>query len=382
MLLILPLLLVTSVPHQIHAAENTSTGKQTAQQYTPFSRITIQEDSQFSNLFPGNGTENNPYLIERLNITNPTSSIQIMSTRAHFVIRNCWLTSEYVTVGFTDVKNGRIENCRIMDANQGVWITNCTDITIENTWISGCDDGILINWGADLTIENCRIDHNQIGLEQIDTNRTLIENNTIYGNRNRGAVIGLNSHNNSIIDNRIGWNGGLLDAVPVVNGFDRGINSLWESNRWSDYDGVGVYEISGGANANDSLARPLVDTILPELSDETDIVYIRGETGNVLSWSCSDEYPFRYVIYRNSETHRIRNWYGNDISINVDNLNFGAYNFTIVVRDAAGNEVSHSLYVHVTMDMFGGQATVIILGGSVLSVFVVLVTIVIVKARK
>ena len=61
--------------------------------YEPSNTITIDSDSDFINYgFPGSGTTEDPYLIQRLNITASSGDlIAIHNTQVFFIIRTNYL---------------------------------------------------------------------------------------------------------------------------------------------------------------------------------------------------------------------------------------------------------------------------------------------------
>ncbi|MCF2137737.1 MAG: TcfC E-set like domain-containing protein [Candidatus Thorarchaeota archaeon] len=48
-------------------------------------------------------------------------------------------------------------------------------------------------------------------------------------------------------------------------------------------------------------------------------------------------HPFTYEIYRNATLIFSANWAGGLITINIDGLSVGSYNYTIEIHDKAGN---------------------------------------------
>ncbi|MCJ7817568.1 MAG: right-handed parallel beta-helix repeat-containing protein, partial [Candidatus Thorarchaeota archaeon] len=117
----------------------------------------------------GNGTESNPYIIEKLFIEASYQSIGIYSTTAHFIIRNCTFVKTGIESGIgldlQSVHNGIIENCTFTNlwmacitwtvSNcawnensfgnllEGIWLQDASDCTIsDNTFQSG---GISLN---------------------------------------------------------------------------------------------------------------------------------------------------------------------------------------------------------------------------------------------
>ncbi|MHA1408249.1 MAG: right-handed parallel beta-helix repeat-containing protein [Candidatus Heimdallarchaeaceae archaeon] len=129
---------------------------------TPHSPISILSDADFVSLgFPGNGTASEPYIIEGYNITSTVSTfgIQVRSTTAHFIIRNCFVKAKYKSILIRDVaaNTSTIADNYLKDSNEGISIENAYDIRIENNTIINC------NWGIfSLRNDNERIVNNTI----------------------------------------------------------------------------------------------------------------------------------------------------------------------------------------------------------------------------
>ena len=92
------------------------------------------------------------------------------------------------------------------------------------------------------------------------------------------------------------------------------------------------YEIGGG-----------IDTTPPSLTPASDTVYIVGQTGNTIEWTCSDDYPYRYWVidyeysYSFPGTNRNESlWNGSSITFSVDGLEVGNQSFFLILQDKAG----------------------------------------------
>ncbi len=132
--------------------------------------------------WPGNGIENDPYRIEGLNITTiEASAIGIWNTRAHFVIRDCFLNcvgNQRNLVQWTNVTHGAIDACSLVTPARCFFTSHCTYMTISDTdfsaggqggWIEYCDSLILernevqaVDWGFRLeTVSNMVVTENR-----------------------------------------------------------------------------------------------------------------------------------------------------------------------------------------------------------------------------
>lgn len=165
--------------------------------YTLHSPIQILSDQQFEDQgWPGEGTQETPYLISGLNITNYEWAIDIRDTRAHFKISNCYfgnVSSESYGVSLDNATNGMIVDCAGFGTHFALWYAhnssimnnkfgNCTT-DVENS--DNCS--VLSNSFELLQVlysENCTIKHNVAigtsydGIRVVGSNRAYIENNT------------------------------------------------------------------------------------------------------------------------------------------------------------------------------------------------------------
>ncbi|MHA2276716.1 MAG: hypothetical protein ACXAC2_13155 [Candidatus Kariarchaeaceae archaeon] len=96
------------------------------------------------------------------------------------------------------------------------------------------------------------------------------------------------------------------------------------------------------------------DLTSPEFtSSPNPILYGENSNNNILFWDILENHPDNYVITHNSllndELPFVGSWLTN-VSLNVDGLLLGVYNFTILVIDTHGNNNSHSVLVTVIDD--------------------------------
>jgi parallel beta-helix repeat protein len=265
--------------------------------------ITVKNDTDFDaqaelNNWNGTGEPGNPYIIEKLSIVNDSVCIFISNTIRNFIIRNCFLNytaKPHVNEGAISIHNctfGRVESCNIVSQGQGieffiaiecsVWnctieanfglnstesselifnnnrIYNCiegvtivgwSDIWICNNWILNGEIGITSQFTNNCTAFNNTLSGNQIGIQLYYCTNCYIWRNTVTENGNVGIILAENTHNTTLVENRIGWNEG-------GNALDNGFNNQWDDgfslgNFWSDYEGTGDYPIPGSAGSVD-----------------------------------------------------------------------------------------------------------------------------------
>ncbi|MFW9914506.1 MAG: right-handed parallel beta-helix repeat-containing protein [Candidatus Thorarchaeota archaeon] len=124
----------------------------------------------------------------------------------------------------------------------------------------------------------------------------------------------------------------------------------------------------------DSVLVTVADTTTPVLTGPADITYGEGPTDPalILSWTATDLYPSTYTIYQNGTQIASGTWTaGTPITLELDVLAVGVYNFTIVITDASGNSVSDTVIITVAEeeatseagDEDGGLDPIILMGG-------------------
>jgi parallel beta-helix repeat protein len=316
--------------------------------------IVIISDSDFEMQgWPGNGSENNPYLIEDLEIESSQrmgeldmeACIQISFTSVHFIIRNCTLSYEIINqwdqpptgIILFIVSNARIENCTFMNLDRGIYSLYCNTSSYLSSTFMYCRVGFYLH-----CVENAMIDWNSLRFNKFgmflyySTDCNITENFIAY-NTEKGVFLDGGSNRNHIFNNTIGYNQADL-AHAEYNAQDDGHDNLWDDNNtignaWSDYSGEGVYNISGYANSVDRFPRlvhfdlagpeiywvtdwritvypgpcPFSDlTIHASARDQTgvDSVFIFYSSSLNGTWTCiemtytpTEQYPDRYTFY-------------------------------------------------------------------------------------
>jgi parallel beta-helix repeat protein len=107
-----------------------------------------------------------------------------------------------------------------------------------------------------------------------------------------------------------------------------------------------LYDVNGHF-VQDTIIVRIIDTTLPILDHPVDIEYEVGIIGNEITWNPIDNNPRQYKILRNGKIIRAGGWYGLAITISVDNLEAGLYNYTLIVYDAGGYMVYDTVFVNV-----------------------------------
>ena len=138
-----------------------------AQEYTHHEPIEIDGNEEFAewvanHSWPGDGTEGNPYVIERYDI-NATGLytdkyIEISNTDVHFIISNVNMFTDYSYpyqgVYLFNVSNCHIENVTISDVRYGIRLLDCDYITINGNDLLDTSNGLEIYYSTNTTIMN------------------------------------------------------------------------------------------------------------------------------------------------------------------------------------------------------------------------------------
>jgi parallel beta-helix repeat protein len=374
-------LVATLSPSHLRSINVTPKGASSVAQYQTAEPIIIRGNSDFA-LFgaTGVGTPSDPYRFENLAISTNLTCIDVEATTAYFVISNCRLEANGVfgAILFTNVENGRVVNCEIIDATYGITVIDSVDISIENTTIYDLNYGIYLSRVSNSTIIGCTTFYNYRGIVLERTDHCQIRDNLIYANWQYGIEIALFSHNNSVYGNSIGWN----DIINEnrYNVIDTGEDNYFDDNvsignYWSDFNESESYVIPGAANSVDSFAQLLEDDVNPVLVPLYDTAIDVDRVGNSLTWLAFDVFPRSYVIAENAQNRIFSVWLGGEITMGLDHLAMGTHTITIIITDGAGNEASDEVLVSVVSFVLGGIGTelVMIASGLTVASFVIII---------
>ena len=86
------------------------------------------------------------------------------------------------------------------------------------------------------------------------------------------------------------------------------------------------------------------------ITSPNDITYEFGQTGHNITWSITDTYAFTplYTVYQNDVVNRTESWTsGTPIIVDIDNLDPGVYNYTIIATDGYGGSIQDEVIVTV-----------------------------------
>ncbi|MFX1603305.1 MAG: NosD domain-containing protein, partial [Promethearchaeota archaeon] len=227
------------------------------------------------------------------------------------------------------------------------WSNSC--ILTGNTATSNYNEGFGFWYFDSCTLTNNTATSNTyygFGFS-FSTNCTLMDNTA--GGNGCGIRLGGSSTGNLLFLNQ-------LFNSTQSNGCDDGSSNSWDNgthgNFWDDYDGSGTYPILGSAGSVDNhpyVLGALVDTTPPTIDSPSDIEYEHGTTDHSIVWTPDDLNPQSYAIYLNGTEVRSGAWNSTSetITISVDGLAIGAYNYTVVLHDTSGNSANDTVLVTV-----------------------------------
>jgi len=334
--------------------------------------------------WPGSGVSEDPYIIEGLNITaNGYHAIVVTETSAHFVIKNCLIVTEGATadgIQIVNSSNGTIENCQIIGSRFGVYMSSTADCKVLGCRISGTlSIGVAVYYTERPTIRNNTVYDTNKGIRFQSVNNGTVHNNTVYRTVDGGIVMYHGTSNNSIVGNRIGWNGPDYLIDPLFHATDHGENrwddNVSSGNFWTGYNGSEVFQIPGTGNAADRFPLNLTDELPPEILPHPDLDFVEGNRPPIINWTTSEIHPYRYRILFNGIRIESGLWHDREISVQIMEHPFGTYNYTLILIDAGGLQSVDSVIVRVFLIILEDAGTEIVAFSSILSVMLIVLVI-------
>ena len=246
-----------------------------SQCYVTHSPILIESDVDFGSYnLSGAGTRESPYLIEGYNITSHGAlsvGIEISNTNAFFVINSCIIYADYMGVLLGSVASGssKVIKNRIISLTGdggGITLRDMQNCTLSDNICNNFMAGIHLNYADECIIRDntfYNINYQGINIRYSDSNS--ITNNRIINAKEHGiALVGTSSNNiihHNILEGNTWSDTYNIDDTPKGSpssqGYDEGSQNIWydnenkHGNMWSDYFGVGHYQIDGPSNAVD-----------------------------------------------------------------------------------------------------------------------------------
>lgn len=246
------------------------------------SPIIIESDDDFLIYdFTGNGTQDNPYIIQdfRIGASGENSvGIYVTNTNLFFIIKNCLIYTDYIGIQLEDVAVGTawiINNTCISKSGDGggIGLGTTTNCSIINNRCSNFMQGIHLNYASHCIIKSNIIENNNYqGINIRISSYNVIVNNTVKMSSQHGIALVGNANSNKIYNNILIDNAqsetynvdGRLTGTINSQAFDEGSNNYWyddvskKGNMWSDYQGIGNYSIDGPAGTEDKYPYEII----------------------------------------------------------------------------------------------------------------------------
>ena len=170
----------------------------------------------------GNGTAENPYIIENYDINaSSATGIYIQNTNVPFIIRNCTVrdgkSNWYNGICFCNTTNGKINNATSYNNWFGIDLIYSSNNTITNCTVYNNSYGIWLHYSSNNQITNCNVYNHSYGI-RLDpfSNNTQITSCQVYNNY-YGIELDYSSNSkfrNNILENNA-YNFGVFDWVDI-----------------------------------------------------------------------------------------------------------------------------------------------------------------------
>ena len=322
----------------------------------------------------GNGTADDPYIIENWEIDGNGGSyrIWIENTRSvYFVIRNCKLLNANGTnldfpfgsgITLSNVSLGVLENNTCSNNSNGIYLVNSTNNIVKNNDLSSNLDGIMLVSSSNynnITNNNCWGNNESIHIYQSGYNN--VSYNKCTGNSMDGIYLGATATHNNITNNNCSGNiyGIRLDASRYNNisdnncsGNNYGIylegwfsdhyyNNITNNRGWSNTYGIFLDHSAGNNISYNYFTSNIINSkgiLLNDSSDNNAIAYNNfignshgiylnsSSTNNITSNNCSKNY-FGILLASSSQLNNITyNYIYNNAGTGIDVRSFSSGN--------------------------------------------------------
>jgi parallel beta-helix repeat protein len=274
----------------------------------------------------GDGSKNNPYLIENVTIdasNSPTGNGIFInnSKNEYFMIRNCTILNAVTSffdsgIWLENTNNGTILNNTCSDNNQGIYLVNCKENNItgniinNNVW-----SGLYLDTNSDYNnITWNLVNQNEYGIQlETDCNYNNISLN-IVNNNDYGIYInsfGGASDNNIIFNNTVNENN--INGIYIRYNNNRKNSVI--NNTVNDNGGVGIliqdsieFNVYGNKIKNNILG-----------------LYLQNcKDGNITRNTINSNFEVGIYLYYNSDNNQIKNntINKNDLGVRLDDSNY------------------------------------------------------------
>ena len=289
----------------------------------------------------GNGTWNNPYIIENVTIDGQGSGscIEIRNSNEYFIIRNCTLyrsgsdLDEDGGIKLLYVNNGKVidNNCSYNNAN-GIFLQWSNNNSISGNIINNNGQfGLRMIGGPGLSMNNIitfnNISHNNNGIYlEFNIAGNNISHNIINNNYNNGIILSASNRNN-ILDNKIHNNNN--SGISIINCHNNVISNNEIYN--NEYSGI---EIDNSWS---------ITTSMNEINSNEYEIHLEGRFDNVI-FGNNVSYNIKTGIFiLDSVNNNITN---NDVNNNEFGISLENTNTTYILKNDIINNTFVGLYLY------------------------------------
>ncbi|MHA1224301.1 MAG: right-handed parallel beta-helix repeat-containing protein [Candidatus Heimdallarchaeaceae archaeon] len=293
--------------------------------------------------------------------SNSIHHLYLSHSDSNLITKNSNWRDHYNPMNFEEsYNNSIIENRIVFDYYQsegiGVWLNKASGSIITSNYIEffrnnrpeKLETCIKIDDSDNVIIRNNTFSKGNYSISVANSDNLLILNNTFQNNINYTIYLSSSVTNSSLYNNSFY----LSNLNGTSQAYDSGINNVWYNsteligNLWSDWNGTGSYSIDGTALSLDLYP---IDYQLQLIETPEDYSFLENTSGYNLIWVAMDNNPDFYKIYRNDTEIQTGTWSsGIPISLSIDGLSVGVYNYTILLNDTLGNTIKDTVWVTVT----------------------------------
>lgn len=238
----------------------------------------------------------------------------------------------------------RIMDNLILNATYGIYIDRANNVTIQNNTVRYCTGHGIRYGGSSINALNVTLntlENNQDGIWISNNDVSLVSNNTIRWNYRYGIYVDTPATPN-IYYNIIALN-------HEANGEDENSGTFWDDgidtgNWWDDYSPPGAYDVDG--DTQDRYPMQYLPTE-PIIDQPQDIYYAEGSTDNEIMWYAYDDYLSDWSVSIDGDTWDSNAWNYDNITVNVDGLEYGTHTAVLTVWDIEDNSASDTVIIHV-----------------------------------
>ncbi len=287
----------------------------------------------------GQGTPDDPYLITGIavNTTNQGNALTIQNSKSvTFLINDSQFVAgeDYSALELSNTVNGTIANSTFASSKHGILLKTRT---MQNTF------------------SNNKVIENAYGIYFGSMSMgNMFMSNGITENSIMGIFSEITASNNMMAMNYF-----LNNPIHAEDNSSTG--NIWNltmmGNFWDDYAGedndtdfIGDEPYAINGTIQDFLPMFNHDPMIMPIRN---LSYVYESAGNIVNWTVMDmaSYGAYYEIYQNGVLiSSAEDWNPEEIIIDIDGLEIGYYNFTLVVFDGLGGMNSNQIDVSVVND--------------------------------